>query len=217
MLSGDSLAFLSIHFISVLIMLFLAVLALLHDWKNYLNVVFASMMISTAGWSLANVGTFNLSPQNFEIALDIALVFAAIQNIAGVIFIYLFPKPIFSLNWWQKSILVLLSLAFIGIAPFAFYVDPEVFYPNTQIPITQPNIFNIFWGLGILLSVIVTIVIASIKYRRSDFESRKQLRAVLVGNVVTFALLFLSQYLTVTVFETPALNSYGPLFMILEG
>ena len=214
MLSGDSLAFLSIHLISVLIMLFLAVLALLHDWKNLLNLAFACIMLSTAGWVLANIGTFNLPPQRFEIALDTALLFASIQTLAGAVFIYLFPNRSFILKLWHKVLFILFSLGFIAIAPFAFNIDSEIFYPNTRIPVTQPNIFNALWGIGILLLLTVSIAMALIKYRKSNSEEKKQLRAVLIGNIATFALLFLSQYLTVTVFETPALNSYGPLFMM---
>src|SRR3989344_4719790 len=214
MLSGSSLPFLSIHLISVLIMLFLAVLALLHDWKNLLNLAFACIMLSTAGWVLANIGTFNLPPQRFEIALDTALLFASIQTLAGAVFIYLFPNRSFILKLWHKVLFILFSLGFIAIAPFAFNIDSEIFYPNTRIPVTQPNIFNALWGIGILLLLTVSIAMALIKYRKSNSEEKKQLRAVLIGNIATFALLFLSQYLTVTVFETPALNSYGPLFMM---
>ena len=195
-------------------MLFLAVLALLHDWKNLLNLAFACIMLSTAGWVLANIGTFNLPPQRFEIALDTALLFASIQTLAGAVFIYLFPNRSFILKLWHKVLFILFSLGFIAIAPFAFNIDSEIFYPNTRIPVTQPNIFNALWGIGILLLLTVSIAMALIKYRKSNSEEKKQLRAVLIGNIATFALLFLSQYLTVTVFETPALNSYGPLFMM---
>src|SRR3990167_5557708 len=102
MLSGTSLAFLSVHLISILVMVFFTVLVFLHDRKNLLNISFAVLMITSIGWASANIFTFNVSQYNFEKALNVAIFFASLQNLIIPVFVYLFPKPSFSLKFWQK-------------------------------------------------------------------------------------------------------------------
>ena len=91
-------------------------------------------------------------------------------------------------------------------------IDPEIKYVNTNIPVARPNILNAVWGAIMLAFVIFSIVVAVSKHKKAKPEEKQLLRAILLETAGTFALLFGSQYFTVNVLKTPALNSYGPLF-----
>jgi len=214
MLSGTSLAFLSVHLISILVMVFFTVLVFLHDRKNLLNISFAVLMITSIGWASANIFTFNVSQYNFEKALNVAIFFASLQNLIIPVFVYLFPKPSFSLKFWQKALFVIFAVSFTLLSQFIFIIDPEVTFVGTHIPATQPSALNPIWGIGLLSLITFSIFVAISKFRRADNEGRGQLASIIAGIVTTSALLFISQYLTVNVLQNPALNSYGPLFMM---
>ncbi|MBI1839187.1 MAG: hypothetical protein HYR95_02770 [Candidatus Colwellbacteria bacterium] len=195
-------------------MIFFGALVLLHDWKSLINKTFAVMMFGSLGWALANMGTFNFSPDRFESVLNAALIFASIQTLSGSAFVYLFPKPNFSLKPWHKVVAIVFSLIFLGVSPLQYDVNPSVTYLNSNIPIAEPNVFNVIWGIGILAQVIFTIAVTVSKYRKAEGDGKRQLGYILIGSSATFVLLFVSQYLTVNVLKTPILNSYGPLFMM---
>ncbi|OGY60855.1 MAG: hypothetical protein A3I31_03265 [Candidatus Colwellbacteria bacterium RIFCSPLOWO2_02_FULL_44_20b] len=112
MLQGSSLPFLAIHLISALVMLFYAVLVFLHNRKELANKIFIVMMIGTIGWSLANIGTFNVAPENFGTTLNIALIFASLQTLSLPIFVYLFPQPSFAVKKSLKIIFVIFAIIY---------------------------------------------------------------------------------------------------------
>ena len=206
---------LSVHAVGALITVFFGVLALFHNSKSATNRALVFLMFSILLWIINNFLIFVSTSVPFTIwVVKTQMVLATMQIFGNLLFIYIFPSEKLEFKKWQAAIFLFSAVFALGISPFLFKLDPNVLFPNTAIPHTVGSALNPPWGIVTFAATFLTAFIAFRKYRRASKEDKGPFLSVLVGTVVTFILLMITQYLLLNVFGIIDFNFYGPLFLM---
>src|SRR3989338_2485307 len=215
LLQHSQIIVLSVHAVGALITVFFGVLALFHNSKSATNRALVFLMFSILLWIINNFLILVSTSVPFTIwVVKTQMVLATMQIFGNLLFIYIFPSEKLEFKKWQAAIFLFSAVFALGISPFLFKLDPNVFFPNTAIPHTVGSALNPPWGLVTFAAPFLTAFIAFRKYRRASKEDKGPFLSVLVGTVATFILLMITQYLLLNVFGILDFNFYGPLFLM---
>ena len=188
----------------------IAAIVMRKNSRSATHVVLATLSIVTAIWTVCNYLALQPGPE--EVRLFWVRTVMLVTTPYGTI-IYLLAKsfPSSTLNVTKKRLSGLLLFNFLT-ASFVF--TPYMFSGLKNLPGDSFQLFPapavILFGIGFLGFMTAGFVELARKYRHSRGITRKQLQFFVVGLVISFTLLSLTNFVAVVVFGSIGLTSFGP-------
>ncbi len=192
--------------------LFIGVLTTYHDKKSVTNKLFAYISLVTVAWSFANY--FSLEPILFSQIVWVRLViFLAVPHvILFYLFVRNFPKINFSIPKYEFA-----TLSVLGICMMALSMTPYVFsglriVGGNAIPV--PGLLIMVFGIFVIAMLISGVFLIIKKYGKADRKDKTSWRAMLVGFVLSYTLLIITNFVLVNTNGDTGFIVYAPLFML---
>src|SRR3989344_2131406 len=205
----------SISFISTLLtsftIFFIGTIAYFHDRKSASNVLFYFISLSTIFWAIANYFSINVAPEKSLFWIRLVLFFAVPHAIFFWLFVNNFPKrEITNKALFVVSFLILLITAGLALSPFIFSHITIADGVITPVPGKLMPIFSVV----VFGSLISSLIVVARKYKAAADLERIQWRFLLIGTVMSYVLLILTNFVLVVFFQNTFFIPYGPLFML---
>lgn len=194
---------------------FLAILILKKNYKSVTNIIFSILAISLTFWSVGNY--IALLPNSEMTRLFwVRFVMFATTPFGPLIFLLASSFPNTKIYLSKKTWILLLTLTFLS---FALSFSPFMFTslknnlnggfdltPGPAIIIFAINFFVfLFWGFIRLFK----------KYKKSVGNLKKQYRVFILGIIISFSLMSLTNFVAVVIFRTIQLTFLGPPFTLI--
>lgn len=192
--------------------LYIGVITTYHNKTSATNKLFAFISVATVVWSLANY--FSLEPVFLSQITwaRLVLFFAVPHVILFYFFIRNFPKTEFSIPKFEFYGLTMLSIFMMILTMTPFIFSGLRFMGNRSIPLPGKliPIFGIF-----IVSVLVTSIFLIIKkYKKADNKEKAGWRSMLIGFVMSYTLLIVTNFILVNTTGDTRYILYAPLFML---
>ena len=195
-----------------LTIVFIGVLAFLHNRRSATNILFLLISIITAFWSFANFFSIQEPSQNTLFWIRLVLFFAAPHAVLFFLFIHTFPATKLKLNRRILALIGLILIITMG-STLSPYVFSAVKMQGAQvIPIPGPLMF--LFALITLGSIAGGIFMATWKYLHSSTLEKIQWRFLLFGTSLSYLSLIVTNFLSVVVWSNTAFNALGALYML---
>lgn len=192
--------------------LYIGIVTTFHNKKSVTNRLYALISISTVLWSLVNY--FSLYPVYFESITWIRLVlFFAIPHI---VFFYFFTK-----NFPSEKLLIskkeLFLVSFFSVLMMVFSLTPLIFKGVHAVGMAQvpdPGILIPVFGFFVVSMLSLSIRQLVKKYISADEKDRKAWFSMLVGFILSYTLLIVTNFFLINITGNTKLILFAPLFMI---
>lgn len=191
----------------------LAVSIYTNNPKSATGKTFVLSALSIIFWAIVmylSVNTSNLDMTLFYIRLS--MLAGTVMAQCFLILAIVFPNSTLNISkiWLSLYIMLGIFTSVIAMSPYMF----------TTLIVDGPNIEpQAGWGIATFLltsigSNIATFIVLVAKYRRSKGRLKAQLRFIVIGTLLMFALLILGNFLAVILLKTSSFIFLGPLFTL---
>lgn len=193
----------------------LAFVILRKNYKSATNIIFSILAISLAFWSLGNY--IALQPGSESTRLFwVRFVMFATTPFGPLIFLLAssFPNTYIRLNkktWLFLILLSLLSLLF-SFSPYMFVSLKNNLNGGFEL---TPGPAIIFFAINFFVFLSWGFVRLFLKYKKSSGLLKRQYRAFILGVIISFSLMTLTNFVAVVVFRTIQLTFLGPPFTLI--
>jgi len=198
--------------ISSFAIFFIGTIVYFHDRRSSANSLFFLISLSTLFWAVANYFSVVSSPENILWWIRMVLFFAAPHAVLYLLFVINFPNR--SIRIKRKyfiAIIVLLVLAMASaISPYVF--SHITLDGNRAVP--HPGVLMPFFMTMVLGSLVFGIIITIVKYFKARVDERVQWRSLLIGVLLSYFSLILTNFVAVVLFQNTFFIVYGPIFMM---
>lgn len=203
---------LTILLISITANSLIGLTVLLKNTESITSRLFALLAFSLSGWSLASFFSIHTSSDQLSL-IRLTMFFVVLMNSAFFYLVQVFPHMQVKLSGKLKIFIFycLLTMA-VTLSPFLF----------THVVITPEGALSPQPGPGMLLfmvHVVVTVIGGPVflirKYLRSKGSERAQLRYLVVGTVIMFSLLPITNFILPVVAGYSGLIQLSPLYTAL--
>lgn len=180
--------------------------------RQFSNKVFFFLCLTIVFWALAN--HFSLHPILFNVLFWIRLVlfFAIMLHFAFLFFVLVFPQN--KILTSRPKFLLLIILAVLAMAAtLSPYVFSGTEVKNNEIvPISGPLLPLFILTILAFLTLGGYLIVK--KYRRAKKLEKLQWKFILLGYLIMFFLLIISQFLFVVAFGNTNFVRFGPIFIL---
>lgn len=192
--------------------LYIGILTTYHDKKSATNRLFAFISLATVAWSLANY--FSLQPVLFpEIIWARLVIFLAVPHvILFYFFIRNFPKIELNIPKLEIYGLSVIGICMMVLAMTSFIFSGLNFTKNGSIPL--PGKLIPLFGIFIVTVLAASIVQIIKKYLQADKKEKNGWRSMLIGFVLSYTLLIITNFVLVNITGDTRFILYAPLFML---
>lgn len=192
--------------------LYIGVITTYHDKKSATNKLFAGISLATVVWSFANY--FSLAPTIFSPLVWIRLVvfFAVPHVVLFYFFTRNFPKPEFTVPKFE-----LYGVSIIGVFMMVLTLTPLIFsgLSTTQAGFTPlPGKLIPLFGIFVVTVLVASIVQIVKKYIHADDTDKKSWSSMLIGFILSYTLLIVTNFILVNLKGDTSFVLYAPLFML---
>ncbi|PWU22586.1 hypothetical protein C5B42_05700 [Candidatus Cerribacteria bacterium 'Amazon FNV 2010 28 9'] len=200
---------------TVIANLLIAAVVVRKNNRSTTNILLASLSIITAVWTVCNYIAL-LPGSEIQHLFWVRAVMLFTTPYGSVILLLSHSYPNNTLKMSKRSAIFLLLFNFVT-AMFA--ISPYMFTHvinlagGSFLPIPGPAI--LLFGLGFMGFMIIGFIQLFGKYRKSTGLLHKQFQFFLVGLVVSFTLLSLTNFVAVVLFHSILLTSLGPPFTLI--
>ena len=170
----------------------------------------------TIFWSMLNYAQYQVHEVNLSFWILRGVIFFAVWHAFSFFQLALvFPRPDFKFPISYKFILIPLIIAasLLTLTPYVFLSVLEV-SPLGQIAKVENGPGIAIFGLTVTLLILSGILILLIKAFRREGEEQEQLRFVLWGVFLTFALLLTFNFILPAFADNPSFILLGPVFLL---
>lgn len=204
---------LTIILLTAFINIILGIISYTKNPNSATNRLLTALTVIFASWTIANYLSLN-SPTPDETLFWIRAVMFITAPLGPVLYLFVkaFPKPQLEINKKVLSVLIFTTLIVQAIA-FTPLIFSGVTITNQITPIPGPGI--VLFALLFIGAPIAAFVELIRKYRRSHSIERLQLKYLIVGVAETFALLILTNFVAVVVFNFSGFVIFGPVFSLI--
>jgi len=185
------------------------------DRKSITNKIFLVFSIITIVWGVINYLNYQITNDLFVLwAIRLVIFFAVLQALSFFVLMLVFPDKVFVFpSWFKKIILPVASLAaLLTLTPIVFSSIIKVPGDLVAHPVVAPGIV-IFVFTAVLLVVFGFIIITR-KFLKAQKELRSQLRLVIIGASIMFALIIVFNLIFLLAFNTTRFVPMGSLFVL---
>lgn len=204
----------SILVVSVLANLVLALLTYHGNPKSHTNRLFATLVVITIFWLLANYIEFSSTTESLALlSVRIVMFFATAQIYSLFLLVHTFPAEKITLKrpFLLITLFYTIFVMFITLSPYLF-TSIKSFDPIPN-PIAGPGmVFFALLVVGIFGSTIVLLIKRTLQ---AVGILRTQLFYLSLGIILTFGLIAISNFLMVLVFNNTTLLPYTPLYTLI--
>lgn len=199
----------AVTFIPAIFILFLGAIVYFHDRKSVSNFLFLLISLASMLWSVANY--FSIDGDSIWSVRSV--IFFAVPHIAlFVLFLANFPERKFIIN--KKFIII---FCIITIVVSALTLSPYIFSELTfDSGITKAEAGELIPLLAIFFigSLIASIYFIAKRFIKGSHYERIKWGALLIGSLVTYISLILTQFILTNFFNNFGFILYGPMFML---
>ncbi|HEX5430093.1 MAG TPA: ATP-binding protein [Patescibacteria group bacterium] len=204
-----------IHIIAIAINIILAIVVI-RNRHNPANIIFAFLNFSIAFWTMANIETSLVESASMQLFWVRMVMFSAVVlSSLFYLFIKTFPERKFKLNNSEK-IFFYLVVPLVALFTQTSYVFSGVTKAPGQLiptPIVEPGI-SIF-GITVLICIGLGIILLARRYRFSTGELKAQMKLLLIGVGLMFALILSFDFFAVVVFHVTFFISLSPIYTMV--
>jgi signal transduction histidine kinase len=192
--------------------LYIGVITTYHDKISATNRLFTLISVVTVVWSLANY--FSLEPVLFpEITWVRLVIFFAVPHvILFYFFIRNFPKSEFSIPKLEFYGLTILGACMMVLTMTPLIFSGLRFTESRSIPL--PGALIPLFGIFIVVVLVVSIFQIIKKYIQADKKEKISWSSMLIGFVLSYTLLIITNFILVNVMGDTRFILYAPLFML---
>jgi len=182
-----------------------------HDRKSISNLLFFLISLITLLWSIVNYFSLNIDVQHVLFWIRFVLFFATPHSVLFFLFIYNFPGREISMprKWFVSIIFLMLFTMGATLSPYVF---SEVIVDGGITPL--PGFLMPLFIAVVVGSLLSSVYLAIKKYLRAKDREKRQWRSVLLGILISYALLIFTNFVLVIIAGNTSFNVYGPLFML---
>lgn len=205
---------LPITIITVVSNLFLGFLTYFKNPKNTTHKLLFLLTIIIAAWAATNY--FSLHSSNLEATLFwIRVILSIVTPMWTIVFLLVVAFPYDRLNinrtFLASLLLYTLATSVIALSPYMF-TGITTSGNNIQ-PIPGPGI--LLHALLAISSLIASSIILVKKYIQRKGLEKTQIKFFLLGTIITFTSLIVTNFILVNVFKTSLLVVFGPFFTLI--
>lgn len=154
------------------------------------NRLFLIFSLVNAGWSVSNYISYQTDIVSFRLLfIRLVLFFGILHAFSFFLFIYTFPRKIFTPSYKVKKFLIpaIAAIAILTLSPFVFSGIRQASVGEVSQPIHAPGI--VLFVLSVAFLVICGMLILFSKFRHAGAEDKVQLRYLVWGSVLMFGLI----------------------------
>lgn len=203
---------LAVTLVSVIAIFLIGIIVYLHDKKSISNILFFLISLVASLLSIANYFSITASAEQNLYWIRLVLFFAAPMAVLFFIFVFHFPreKLIMKRKYFYSIIILLILTMTATVSPYVF-TSIET-YNNAVTPIP-----------GILMPLFITMVVGSlllgifktvINYLKAENLEKKRWLYILVGVIISYLLLILTNFIFVVYLKDTSYVVYGPIFIL---
>lgn len=199
--------------VSALLQGLIALTVLIKSSRHATNVLFSLLSLSLIVWALVNY-IFAINPFSDSALLIIRLVMfsVVIQNVLFLLFASTFPAHQLKFSHRNLVRYLLFSSLVAGLTLTPFVFKEVVYTTQGANPVPSPGIALFVLHAG--LSVIAGFVSLVRKYRRSRERLRQQLKYILVGSIVLWIVVPLTNFILTLALQTNIFAKLGPIYTL---
>jgi signal transduction histidine kinase len=204
---------LAIILLTALLNIALGVISYNKNPKSATNRLLTALTVIFALWTISNYFSLNAPTADMTLFWIRAVMFIT-APLGPVLYLFIktFPQQELRINKKFLNALIFLTLVVQALA-FTPYIFSSVTIADQITPKPEPGIF--LFALLFVGAPIAGFVELIRKYRKSNGIEKLQLKYLILGVTETFALLILTNFISVVVFKYSGFVIFGPIFSLI--
>jgi signal transduction histidine kinase len=194
--------------VSILVNVIVGLLPFLSNSKSQTNRLFALYALSLAGWSLFSYLSSEPSI-NQLVLIRLVMFFVVFMNTMFYLLITVFPNSRF--NYSKRHLMMSVFSVVVMIVTVSPYLFTNIEIQNGNIsPVPGPGM--LFFLIHSLLFVVSSLRLLIRKLKNNKGLVRTQLKLILIGSILLFTLLPLTNFILPVVFKKSGAVSYSSIY-----
>ncbi|GIW66755.1 MAG: hypothetical protein KatS3mg095_0653 [Candidatus Parcubacteria bacterium] len=191
---------------------YLGVIVFLHNIKNFNNILFFLICLTTIFWSITNYFSWIAPPEKALFWIRLVLFFAVFHLYFYFIFINNYPLEKLRINNIKFIILSFLTIVIAGLTLTNKVFESIVLKDDIVLPV--PGKFMPVFAIFILSTLATGLITAFIKLKIIEKSVKIIWGFISISLVLSYVLIVITQFIFVNIFHTTKFIPYGPLFML---